>query len=166
MQQNSSSHKRININIVIIRRVLTTADYWPWHSAALALELSSWKAAVTFPVLVRSYLEVSSCVPTWGHNYVYATKCIPYIPFCGWFHRVVEIHTVQLGYPPPRQHSDAGRKLFQVVAYWSRTKYNLAYRQIYWHPLEPGTYRWSSSVSINWKQCSTSCILANSQIHV
>ena len=82
---------------------------------------------------------------------MYAKKdcaCIPYTHFCDWLHRTVEIHAAQLGYPPsPLQRSDAGRRLFQGVVHWSRKKYNSASRQSHWHPLEPGTCRWGSSVS-------------------
>ena len=82
---------------------------------------------------------------------MYAKKdcaCIPYTHFCDWLHRTVEIHAAQLGYPPsPLQCSDAGRKLFQGVVHLSRKKYNSASRQSHWHPLEPGTCRWGSSVS-------------------
>ena len=55
MQKNCSSYRKININI---RWALTTAEYWLWHSAALALELSWWKAAVTFPILVRWFQKL------------------------------------------------------------------------------------------------------------
>ena len=79
---------------------------------------------------------------------MYATKCTPYTHLCGWFHKIAKIRAVQLGYPPsPPQHSDAGRKLFQGVVHWSRRKCNLTSRQTHWHPLEPGTCRWGSSVS-------------------
>ena len=141
--------KRSLFIIIIIGCILTTADYcmtltFSSTSSGAAIMESCCHLSNFGEVIFRSFIM---CTYMRDIYCMYATKDCACIPYCGWFHRIVEIHTVQLGYPPPLQHSDAGRNLFQGVVHWSRRKYNLASHQIHRHPLEPGTCRWGSLVS-------------------